>query len=142
MLEFCRCHIQHKEVPIMQSNVHSNIPCQIVEAFEMMIVTILSAAVKCQWDLKPYQEAMITTVTLNLLQRKIVNHYFFRLYSLESCSVLQVGVSWLINVVGRRSVLFLFNTLCICDQICKSPSVIHIQFLYFSTTQLLHPAAY
>ena len=48
-------------------NVHSNIPYQIVEAFEMMIVTILSAAVKCQWDLKPYQEAMITTVTLNLM---------------------------------------------------------------------------
>ena len=44
-----------------------NIPYQIVEAFEMMIVTILSAAVKCQWDLKPYQEAMITTVTLNLI---------------------------------------------------------------------------
>ena len=48
-------------------NVHSNISYQIVEAFEMMIVTILSAAVKCQWDLKPYQEAMITTVTLNLM---------------------------------------------------------------------------
>jgi len=36
---------------------------QVVEAFEMMIVTILSAAVKCQWDLRPYQEALITTVS-------------------------------------------------------------------------------
>ena len=39
----------------------------------MMIVTILSASVKCQWDLKTYQEALITTVTCICFISKIIN---------------------------------------------------------------------
>ena len=36
---------------------------QVVEALEIMVLAILSAAVKCEWDLSSVQEAAITTVT-------------------------------------------------------------------------------
>ena len=36
---------------------------QLVEAFEMMILSVLSAALKCDWDLDEVQMATITTVT-------------------------------------------------------------------------------
>jgi len=35
----------------------------VVEAFEVMILAILSSAVKCEWDLEDFEEAMITMVT-------------------------------------------------------------------------------
>ena len=35
---------------------------QVVEALEIMVLAILSAAVKCEWDLSSVQEAAITTV--------------------------------------------------------------------------------
>ena len=36
---------------------------QLVEAFEVMILSVLSAALKCDWDLDEVQMATITTVT-------------------------------------------------------------------------------
>ena len=35
---------------------------QLVEALEVMILSILSAAVKCEWDLSSVQEDTLTTV--------------------------------------------------------------------------------
>ena len=37
---------------------------QLVEAFEVMILAILSDAVTCEWDLSSVQEASITTVMI------------------------------------------------------------------------------
>ena len=37
---------------------------QLVEALEVMILSILSAALKCEWNLSSVQEATITTVTI------------------------------------------------------------------------------
>ena len=38
---------------------------QVVEAFEVMLLSILSSAVKCEWDLEDFEEALITMVTSN-----------------------------------------------------------------------------
>ena len=38
---------------------------QVVEACEVMILAILSSAVKCEWDLEDFEEAMITMVTVH-----------------------------------------------------------------------------
>lgn len=37
---------------------------QLVEAFEVMILSILSAALKCDWNLDDFQMASITTVSM------------------------------------------------------------------------------
>ena len=34
-----------------------------MEAFEVMLLSILSSAVKCEWDLEDVEEALITMVT-------------------------------------------------------------------------------
>ena len=39
------------------------LPTQLVEALEVMILAILSAALKCEWDLSSVEEATITMVT-------------------------------------------------------------------------------
>jgi len=38
-----------------------------VEAFEVMILSILSGALKCQWHLSYAQEASITTVSVCII---------------------------------------------------------------------------
>ena len=38
-----------------------------VEAFEVMILAILSSAVKCEWNLEDFEEAMITMVSASVL---------------------------------------------------------------------------
>ena len=40
---------------------------QVVEACEVMILAILSSAVKCEWDLEDFEEAMITMVTVQCI---------------------------------------------------------------------------
>ena len=73
----------------------------------MMIVTILSAAVKCQWDLKPYQEAMITTVTLHLSQRNIINLIFQVVFF----GIMLDAPSWglMADKCGRKKASFIFT---------------------------------
>ena len=53
---FCTCLLQL----IFTLNV---LPTQLVEALEVMILAILSAALKCEWDLSSVEEATITMVT-------------------------------------------------------------------------------
>lgn len=43
-----------------------SLPPQIADAMELMILSVLSPAVKCQWNLSGVEEAIITTVTLLL----------------------------------------------------------------------------
>ena len=41
---------------------------QTVEAFEVMLLAILSAVLKCEWGLSTYQEAAITSVRYGAVQ--------------------------------------------------------------------------
>ena len=41
---------------------------QTVEAFEVMLLAILSAVLKCEWGLSTYQEAAITSVRCGAVQ--------------------------------------------------------------------------
>ena len=47
---------------------------QLVEAFEVMILAILSATLKCKWNLNSVQEASITMVTTTMIM--LFNYYF------------------------------------------------------------------
>jgi len=55
-------------------------PFQVVEAFEVMILSILSATLKCEWNLSYTEEALITTVIVT----------FFTMNNLSMCFILQV----------------------------------------------------
>ena len=57
---------------------------QTVEAFEVMLLAILSAVLKCEWGLSSYQEAAITSVRCNAVHPRemssdimLANLYYF-----------------------------------------------------------------
>ena len=74
---------------------------QLVEALEVMILSILSAALKCEWNLSSVQEAAITTVTI-LIKLSLHIIIMYRLCFLDFSLVIQCGAHWLTNLGGKR----------------------------------------
>ena len=48
---------------------------QLVEAFEVMILAVLSAALKCDWNLDEVQMATITTVAALIMLYSVIKKY-------------------------------------------------------------------
>ena len=74
---------------------------QLVEALEVMILSILSAALKCEWNLSSVQEAAITTVTI-LIKLSLHIIIMYRLCFSDFSLVIQYGAHWLTNLGGKR----------------------------------------
>ena len=81
-----------------------------------MILAILSAAVKCEWNLSSVQEAAITTVTTSLITWStyvyvLIFLHMYRLCSLDFCLAIQYGVQWLISLEGKRLMIVFWKHL-------------------------------
>ena len=93
-----------------------------------MILSILSAAVKCEWNLSSVQEATITTVTelivwfVNLLMH-------VRLCFLVSCWVIRYGALLQTSLDAKRFVMWYRYKFVLCrPKYCKCVTKIMVCF--------------